>query len=110
MGRNPSVGGFRRDKIKNWPRSFPRTTRKGYGKDTKARLEIFRKVKLSDLTTDLEQLSLRSQTKVMGGSFRKIKLLQRKVKLSDLTTQLEKVKLQYDRASGKIKKGKASER
>jgi hypothetical protein len=75
MGRNPSVGGFRRDKIKNWPGSFPRTTRKGYGKDTKARLESFRKIKLlqrkeklSDLTTHLEQLSLRLQTKVMGGS------------------------------------------
>jgi len=27
-----------------------------------------RKVKLSDLNTHLEQLSLRSQTKVMGGS------------------------------------------
>jgi len=27
-----------------------------------------KKVKLSDLTTNLEQLSLRSQTKVMGGS------------------------------------------
>jgi hypothetical protein len=27
-----------------------------------------RKVKLSDLTTHLEQLSLQSQTKVMGGS------------------------------------------
>jgi len=40
MGRNPSVGGFRRDKIKNWPESFPRTTRKGYGKDTTARLEV----------------------------------------------------------------------
>jgi hypothetical protein len=48
MGRNPSVGGFRRDKIKNWPGSFSRTTRKGYGKDTKARLEIFRKIKLQE--------------------------------------------------------------
>jgi hypothetical protein len=41
MGRKPSVGGFRRDKVKNWLESFPRTTRKGYGKDTKVRLEVF---------------------------------------------------------------------
>jgi len=41
MGRNPSVGGVRKDKVKNWPESFPRTTRKGYGKDTTARLEVF---------------------------------------------------------------------
>jgi hypothetical protein len=46
MGRNPSVGGFRRDKIKNWPESFPRTTRKGYGKDTTARLEVSEGIRL----------------------------------------------------------------
>jgi hypothetical protein len=40
MGRNPSVGGFQRDKIKNWPESFPRTTRKGYGKETMTRLNV----------------------------------------------------------------------
>jgi hypothetical protein len=40
MGRNPSVGGFRRDMVKNWLESFPRTTRKSYGKVTKVRLKV----------------------------------------------------------------------
>jgi hypothetical protein len=54
MGRNPSVGCFRRDKIKNWPESFPRTTQKGYGNETTARLKVsgrtrtFRIVRSSD--------------------------------------------------------------
>jgi hypothetical protein len=39
MGRNPLVGGFRRDKIKNWLESFPRATRKGYGKEIMTRLK-----------------------------------------------------------------------
>jgi hypothetical protein len=39
-GLKPPGWGFPKDKVKNWPESFPRTTRKGYGKDTKARLEI----------------------------------------------------------------------
>jgi hypothetical protein len=45
------------------------------------------------LTICLERLSPRSQTKVMGGSSGKIKLLQRKVKLSNLTTHLERLSL-----------------
>jgi hypothetical protein len=37
--------GFRRDKIKNGPKSFPRTTRKGYGKETTARLKVSEKTR-----------------------------------------------------------------
>jgi hypothetical protein len=56
-GRNPSVWGFRRDKAKdihkkNPPDSFPRTTRKGHGKDAKGRnLSVggFRRDKVKDI-------------------------------------------------------------
>jgi hypothetical protein len=48
MGRNPSIGGFRRDKIKNWLKSFPRTTRKGYGKDATARLKDLKDMRIQD--------------------------------------------------------------
>jgi len=55
--------------------------------------QLQRKVKLSDLTTHLEQLSQRSQTKVMGGTSGR-----KSFSMTELQERLRMIKLQEGKA------------